>query len=92
MAKMTDEYRRDTKLVRAGLDRSQFQETSEAMFLNSGYVYDSAEDAAAAFAGDLDRYVYSRYGNPTVAMLQKLSGDSMTPRNDNTTHQSTVKK
>ena len=41
---MTDEYRRDTRLVRAGLERSRFQETSEAMFLNSGYVYDSAEE------------------------------------------------
>ena len=67
---MTDEYRRDTRLVRAGLERSQFQETSEAMFLNSGYVYDSAEEAAAAFAGEADRFVYSRYGNPTVSMLQ----------------------
>ena len=70
MAKMTDEYRRDTRLVRTGLGRSQFQETSEAMFLNSGYVYDSAEEAAAAFAGKADRFVYSRYGNPTVSMLQ----------------------
>ena len=43
---MTDEYRRDTRLVRTGLGRSQFQETSEAMFLNSGYVYDSAEERA----------------------------------------------
>ena len=67
---MTDEYRRDTSLVRACLERSQFQETSEAMFLNSGYVYDSAEEAAAAFAGEADRFVYSRYGNPTVSMLQ----------------------
>ena len=65
---MTDEYRRDTKLVRAGLDRSQFQETSEAMFLNSGYVYDSAEEAAAAFAGEADRIVYSRYGTPTESL------------------------
>ncbi|MGB2000836.1 MAG: O-succinylhomoserine sulfhydrylase [Candidatus Puniceispirillaceae bacterium] len=67
---MTDEYRRDTKLVRGGLVRTAFQETSEALFLNSGYVYDSAEEAAAAFAGEADRYVYSRYGNPTVTMLQ----------------------
>ena len=67
---MADEYRRDTRLVRTGLGRSQFQETSEAMFLNSGYVYDSAEEAAAAFAGEADRFVYSRYGNPTVSMLQ----------------------
>jgi O-succinylhomoserine sulfhydrylase len=67
---MTDEYRRDTKLVRGGLARTSFQETSEALFLNSGYVYDNAEEAAAAFAGEADRYVYSRYGNPTVTMLQ----------------------
>jgi O-succinylhomoserine sulfhydrylase len=67
---MTDEYHRDTKLVRGGLKRTEFQETSEALFLNSGYVYDSAEEAAAAFAGEADRYVYSRYGNPTVTMLQ----------------------
>ena len=67
---MTDEYRRDTKLVRGGLTRTPFQETSEALFLNSGYVYDNAEEAAAAFAGEADRYVYSRYGNPTVTMLQ----------------------
>jgi len=69
-ARMTNEYRRDTKLVRGGLKRTEFQETSEALFLNSGFVYDSAEEAAAAFAGEADRYVYSRYGNPTVTMLQ----------------------
>ena len=67
---MTDKYRRDTNLVRGGLARTEFQETSEALFLNSGYVYDNAEEAAAAFAGEADRYVYSRYGNPTVTMLQ----------------------
>ena len=67
---MTDGYRRDTKLVRGGLNRSAFQETSEALYMTSGYVYDSAEEAAAAFAGDADRFVYSRYGNPTVAMFQ----------------------
>ena len=67
---MTDGYRRDTKLVRGGLNRSAFQETSEALYMTSGYVYDSAEEAAAAFAGEADRFVYSRYGNPTVAMFQ----------------------
>ena len=67
---MKKDLRRDTLLVRAGLMRSPHQETSEAMYLNSGYVYDSAEDAAAAFAGEADRYVYSRYGNPTVTMFQ----------------------
>ena len=49
---MTDEYRRDTRLVRAGLERSQFQETSEAMFLNSGYVYDIAEERAGMGIAD----------------------------------------
>ena len=67
---MTDDYRRDTKLVRSGLERSPFQETSEALYLTSGYVYDNDDEAAAAFAGEADRYVYSRYGNPTVTMFQ----------------------
>lgn len=57
--------------VRGGLERTGFDETSEALFLTSGYVYGSAEEAEAAFAGDTDRYIYSRYGNPTVAMLQE---------------------
>ncbi len=70
---MTDEYRRDTRLVRAGLERSQFQETSEAMFLNSGYVYDSAEEAAAAFAGEADRFVYSRYWRGSLPRLPASS-------------------
>lgn len=64
-------WHRDTKLVRAGIKRSDHQETSEALFLNSGFVYHSAEEAAAAFAGEADRYVYSRYGNPTVEMFEE---------------------
>ncbi|MCE2516537.1 MAG: O-succinylhomoserine sulfhydrylase [Alphaproteobacteria bacterium] len=63
-------WHKDTLSVRGGLRRSQFDETSEGLFLNSGYVYPSAEDAEAAFKGDLERFVYSRFGNPTVAMLQ----------------------
>jgi O-succinylhomoserine sulfhydrylase len=57
--------------VRGGLERSGFDETSEALFLTSGYVYGSAEEAEAAFAGETDHYISSRYGNPTVAMLQE---------------------
>jgi O-succinylhomoserine sulfhydrylase len=57
--------------VRGGLERTGFDETAEALFLTSGYVYGSAEEAEAAFAGETDRYIYSRYGNPTVAMLQE---------------------
>ncbi|MGV9791902.1 MULTISPECIES: O-succinylhomoserine sulfhydrylase [unclassified Gordonia (in: high G+C Gram-positive bacteria)] len=60
-----------TVAVRGGLARSGFFETSEAMYLTSGYVYDSAEAAERAFTGEDERFVYSRYGNPTVAMFQE---------------------
>jgi O-succinylhomoserine sulfhydrylase len=59
-----------TELVHAGTLRSQFGETSEAIFLNSGYVYDSAEQAEARFKGEEEGFVYSRYANPTVAMFE----------------------
>lgn len=64
-------WRAATSLVRGGLSRSGFQETSEALYMSSGYVYDTAEDAEAAFAGDADRYIYSRYANPTLSMLEE---------------------
>ncbi len=60
-----------TLAVRGGQTRSAFDETSEALFLTSGFVYGSAEEAEAAFAGDVGKFVYSRYGNPTVAMLEE---------------------
>ena len=63
-------WRPATQLVHAGTLRSQFGETSEAIFLNSGYVYDSAEQAEARFKGDEEGFVYSRYANPTVAMFE----------------------
>lgn len=63
--------KRETNLVRGGLQRSQFKETSEALFLNSGFVYDSAEDAEAIFKGEQTGYQYSRYANPTVEMFQQ---------------------
>jgi O-succinylhomoserine sulfhydrylase len=56
--------------VHEGTLRSQFGETSEAIFLNSGYVYTSAEQAEARFKGDEEGFVYSRYANPTVAMFE----------------------
>ena len=58
-----------THLIRGGTERSQFGETSEAIFATSGYAYDSAEQAAARMSGDEEGYVYSRYGNPTNQML-----------------------
>ena len=57
--------------VRGGLLRSGFEETAEAMYLTSGYVYESAAEAEMAFTGEVDRYVYSRYGNPTVSMFEE---------------------
>lgn len=64
-------FRRQTNLVRGGLARSAFDETSEALFLTSGYVYGSPSEAEAAFKGNVDRYVYSRYGNPTVGSFEE---------------------
>lgn len=60
-----------TRAVRAGHRRSDFAETSEALFLTQGYVYDSAGQAEAAFAGEADHYIYSRYGNPTVSVFEQ---------------------
>ena len=60
-----------TKLVRGGLDRSPHGETSEALFINSGFVYDEPETAEKRFAGEDDGYVYGRYGNPTVTMFEE---------------------
>lgn len=63
--------RPDTLAVRGGTVRSGFQETSEALFLTQGYVYEHAADAEAAFAGEADRFLYSRYGNPTVSTFEE---------------------
>ncbi len=60
-----------TKLVRGGLERSPHGETSEALFLNSGFVYDAPETAENRFANKDDGYVYGRYGNPTVSMFEE---------------------
>lgn len=60
-----------TKLVRGGTDRSSHGETSEAMFLNSGFVYPDGETAERRFAGEDPGYVYARYGNPTVTMFEE---------------------
>ncbi|GGM82009.1 O-succinylhomoserine sulfhydrylase [Terrabacter tumescens] len=71
MSDATQGWRPDTLAVRAGLSRSGFEETSEAIYLTSGFVYETAEAAEAAFKGDVDRFVYSRYGNPTVSMFEE---------------------
>jgi O-succinylhomoserine sulfhydrylase len=66
-----DQWRLATRLVRGGLTRSGHCETSEALYLNSGYVYDSALEAEQSFDGTLNRFVYSRFANPTVAMFEE---------------------
>jgi O-succinylhomoserine sulfhydrylase len=60
-----------TILVRGGATRSPHEETCEALFMTSGFVYDDAAAAEAAFAQEGSRYVYSRYRNPTVAMFEE---------------------
>lgn len=64
-------WRRQTELVRGGMGRSGFGETSEAIYMTSGYVYPNAEEAEAAFKGEIQRYVYGRYGNPTVSVFEE---------------------
>ena len=52
-------------------NRSNFSETSESLFLTSGFVYESAEDAEKSFKEEKERFMYSRFGNPTVEIFQK---------------------
>jgi O-succinylhomoserine sulfhydrylase len=64
-------YRPETRLVQSGTLRSQFAETSEALFLTQGYVYDNAAQAEARFKGEDPGYQYSRFANPTVDMFER---------------------
>ena len=67
---MIDDYQLETLAVRAGGQRSQFNEHSEALYLTSSFVFDSAAQAAARFSGAEAGNVYSRFTNPTVSMMQ----------------------
>ncbi len=64
-------WRPQTLMVRGGTTRSQYGETSEALYLNSGFVYDSPEEQSARMAGEKPGYIYSRYANPTVRMFEE---------------------
>ena len=66
-----DKWRQATRMVRGGTRRSAFGETSEAIFMTSGFVYDNAEQARRAFKGEEDRFIYSRFSNPTVGMFEE---------------------
>jgi O-succinylhomoserine sulfhydrylase len=68
---MSDDLKLDTLAVRAGIHRSQFNEHSEALYLTSSFVFDSAAQAAARFANEEPGFVYSRFSNPTVAAFQE---------------------
>ncbi len=68
---ITQKWRPATRAVRGGTARSEWGETSEALFLTSGYSYDCAGDAAARFAGEQQGMTYSRLQNPTVQMLER---------------------
>ena len=68
---ITSNWRPATQAVRGGTWRSEHGETSEALFLTSGYTYDDAQTVADRFAGDADGMTYSRLQNPTVAMLEE---------------------
>ena len=65
-----DDWDVGTKLIRGGLTRSPYGETAEAMYLTQSFVYETAEDADARFAGDQPGFVYSRYANPTTKMFE----------------------
>ncbi|NDD24908.1 MAG: hypothetical protein EB098_12610 [Betaproteobacteria bacterium] len=67
---LPDNLHIDTLAVRAAVDRSQYGENSEAMYLTSGYVQPDAETAARRFAGEEDGYTYARLGNPTVSSFE----------------------
>jgi O-succinylhomoserine sulfhydrylase len=67
----TNKHATDTILVRGGHTRSPHKETSEALYLTSGFVYDSAAEAEARFKGELPGYLYGRYANPTNTMLEE---------------------
>ena len=70
-ASSTARYRPETRLVHSGTLRSQFGETSEALFLTQGFVYDSAEQCEARFKGEDPGFLYSRFSNPNVSMFER---------------------
>jgi O-succinylhomoserine sulfhydrylase len=69
--KSMTQYRPETRLVHSGTLRSQYGETSEALFVTQGFVYDSAEQCEARFKGEDPGYIYSRFSNPTIAMFER---------------------
>ena len=71
MSAPVHQYRPETRLVHSGTLRSQFGETSEALFVTQGFVYDSAEQCEARFNNTEPGYIYARYSNPTVTLFER---------------------
>ena len=69
--KQPGKWKKRTLAVRGGTQRTPFQETSEALFMTSGYAYEAAEEAEARFKGEIGGYQYSRFGNPTICMFEE---------------------
>ena len=63
-------YRPETRLIHSGVLRSQFNETSEALFLTQGFLYDTAEQCEARFKGEDPGFIYSRFSNPNISMFE----------------------
>jgi O-succinylhomoserine sulfhydrylase len=70
-ANSTARYRPETRLVHAGALRSQYGETSEALFLTQGFIYDTAEQCEARFKGEDPGFLYSRFSNPNISMFER---------------------
>src|ERR1700676_3921779 len=74
-------FKPQSLLVHAGTTRSQAEETSEGLFMTSGFVYETAEEAESAFLVEGSRYVYTRFRNPTIAMFEeRLAAYEGSPR------------
>jgi O-succinylhomoserine sulfhydrylase len=67
----TSHYRPDTRLVHSGTLRSQYNETSESLFLTQGFIYDTAEQCEARFTGEDPGFIYSRFSNPNISMFER---------------------
>ena len=68
---MKKKYSRQTKLIQSDFNRSNFNETSEALFLTSGFIYRSAEEAEACFLEKKKKFMYSRFSNQQLKILRK---------------------
>ncbi len=67
----SEDWNRNSALICSGINRTDYHKTSEALFMTSFYVYETAEQAKAAFTGETSNFVYLRYGKPTLPALEE---------------------